>query len=117
MAPELFARIDQVIVFSPLSAQDMEKITKNHIRELQKLLVKKDIELQVSKGVITEIGERAFKEGKGARPIRRIVQDLLEDPIAHSIINKEYSKGQVLNAKKSGAEITIEHVQKEPASA
>lgn len=110
MAPELLARIDQVIVFSPLSSTDMEKIVKNHVRNLQEILTTKDIELQVSKGVITEIAERAFKEGKGARPIRRIVQDLLEDPIAHSIINKEFSKGQVLNAKKSGNNVIIERV-------
>lgn len=116
MAPELLARIDQVIVFSPLSATDMEKIAKNHIRALQELLTAKDITLQVSKGVITEIAERAFKEGKGARPIRRIVQDLLEDPIAHSIINKEFSEGQVLNAKKSGNTVVIERAQAEVAS-
>ncbi len=115
MAPELLARIDQVIVFSPLSSSDMEKIVKNHVRALQEILTTKDIALQVSKGVITEIAERAFKEGKGARPIRRIVQDLLEDPIAHSIINKEFSKGQVINAKKSGDTVIIQHAQTEHA--
>ncbi len=117
MAPELFARIDQVIVFSPLSASNMEKIVKNHIRALQEILTAKDIQLQVSKGVVTEIAQRAFKEGKGARPIRRIVQDLLEDPIAHSIINKEFSKGQILNAKKSGQNVVIEHAQQEHTTA
>ncbi len=116
MAPELLARIDQVIVFSPLSSSDMEKIVKNHIRALQEILVTKDIALQVSKGVITDIAERAFKEGKGARPIRRIVQDVLEDPIAHSIINKEFSKGQIVTAKKSGDKVVLEHVQAEHAN-
>ncbi len=118
MAPELLARIDQIVVFSPLTLANMEKITKSHVRSLQDILETKDIHLQVSKGVITEIAERAFKEGKGARPIRRIVQELLEDPIAHSIINKEFSDGQVLNAKKTGNSITIEQTQAEvtPAS-
>lgn len=117
MAPELLARIDQVIVFSPLSELHMEKIAKNHVQALQEILLTKDIALTVSKGVVTEIAHRAFKDGKGARPIRRIVQELLEDPIAHSIINKEFSEGQTVNARKSGSEIVIEHVQKEPAGA
>jgi ATP-dependent Clp protease ATP-binding subunit ClpA len=95
----------------------MEKITKIHVRSLQDILASKDITLQVSKGVITEIAERAFKEGKGARPIRRIVQELLEDPIAHSIVNKEFSDSQVLNAKKSGNSVVIEQTQAEPVPA
>lgn len=117
MAPELLARIDQVIVFSPLGELHMEKIAKNHVQALQEILATKDIALTVTKGVVAEIAHRAFKEGKGARPIRRIVQDLLEDPIAHSIINKEFHEGQVLNARKSGSDIVIEHVQREKAGA
>ncbi len=116
MSPELLSRIDQVIVFSPLTKQDMEKISKNHVRELQNILVSKEITLEVSKGVITEIAQRAFTEGKGARPIRRIVQELLEDPIAHSIITEEFGEGHVLNARKAGASIVVEQVEAVSAS-
>ena len=116
MSPELLSRIDQVIVFSPLTKQDMEKISKNNVRELQNILLSKDITLEVSKGVITEIAQRAFTEGKGARPIRRIVQELLEDPIAHSIINKEFGEGHVLNARKSGSSIVVAQVEAVSAS-
>ncbi len=111
MSPELLSRIDQVIVFSPLTKENMEKISKNNVRELQNILAGKNITLEVSKGVITEIAQRAFTEGKGARPIRRIVQELLEDPIAHSIINKEFGEGHVLNARKSGSSIIVEQVE------
>lgn len=111
MSPELLSRIDQVIVFSPLKKEDMEKITKNHVKDLQNILVGKNITLEVSKGVIAEIAQRAFTEGKGARPIRRIVQELLEDPIAHSIINKEFAEGHVLHARKVGTSIVVEQVE------
>ncbi len=111
MSPELLSRIDQVIVFSPLTRQNMEKISKNHVRELQTILTSKGITLEVSKGVIDEIAQRAFAEGKGARPIRRIVQDLLEDPIANSIITKEFGEGHLLNARKSGNAILVEQVE------
>lgn len=108
MAPELLSRIDQIIVYSPLSMKDMESIAKYAIRDLQNLLASKSITLEVSKGVTHEIAERAFKDGKGARPIRRIVQELLEDPIAHAIINKEFADGQTITARKSGTTIVVE---------
>ena len=107
MAPELLSRIDQIIVYSPLTMKDMEAIAKHAVRALQTLLASKAITLVVSKGVTHEIADRAFKEGKGARPIRRIVQELLEDPIAHSIINKEILEGQTVTARKTGNAIVV----------
>jgi len=107
MRPELLGRIDQIIVFSPLKLADLEKIVELHIRDLKKLLAAKDVNLEVSKGVKQEIAHRAFLEEKGARPIRRYVQELLEDPIAHSLINKELTTGQVVHARKTGNKITV----------
>ncbi|MEX0650383.1 MAG: ATP-dependent Clp protease ATP-binding subunit [Candidatus Andersenbacteria bacterium] len=107
MAPELLGRIDQIVVYSPLQIPHLEKITDLHIRELQTILDEKEIILDVSKGVRQEIAQRAFQEGKGARPIRRFVQELLEDPIAHSLINKEFHEGQTIQAKKVGNKISV----------
>ncbi|HSX24474.1 MAG TPA: ATP-dependent Clp protease ATP-binding subunit [Candidatus Andersenbacteria bacterium] len=111
MAPELLSRIDQIIVYAPLSMKDMEAIAKHAIQNLQTLLSGKAITLEVTKGVSHDIAERAFKEGKGARPIRRIVQELLEDPIAHSIINKEITEGQTVTARKAANGIVVEAMQ------
>lgn len=113
MAPELLARIDQVIVYSPLKLEDLEKITALHILELKKLLEAKDLKLSVSKGVQQEIAKRAFEEEKGARPIRKFVQELLEDPIAHSLVSSELSAGQAIQARKAGNKITVTPVSAE----
>ncbi len=110
MRPELLGRIDQIIVYAPLKVTDLEKITELHIKELKKILASKDVNLDVSQGVKQEIARRAFAEEKGARPIRRFVQELLEDPIAHSLINKELSTGQMLHARKTGNKITVSPV-------
>ena len=107
MSPELIGRIDQIIVYSPLSIPNLERIVDLHIRELQGLLEEKDIQLDVSKGVRQEIARRAFGEEKGARPIRRFVQELIEDPIAHSLINNEFKEGQMVQARKVGSKITV----------
>lgn len=107
LAPELLARIDQTIVYSPLALKDLERITALHIQTLRGLLSPKELTLEVSKGVVQEIAKRAFEEGRGARPIRKFVQELLEDPIAHSLVGGELKEGQTIQAKKSGSKITV----------
>lgn len=107
MSPELLGRIDQVIVFSPLTRNDLLRITDLHIKELQQRLAPRQIKLDVSKGVREEIADRAFTVGKGARPIRQIVQELLEDPIANSVISEEIGDGQELRASKTGGKIKV----------
>jgi ATP-dependent Clp protease ATP-binding subunit ClpB len=112
MAPELLGTIDQVIVFSPLGLADLERITDLHIQDLQRRLQAQHIQLDVSKGVRQEISQRAFQEGKGARPVRRIVQEVLEDPIATSVIAEELSAGNSVVARKTGGKIRVMPVSK-----
>lgn len=110
MAPELLGRIDQTIVFSPLKEADLRKITDLHITDLQRRLAKKHITLDVSKGVREEIAGQAFRKEAGARPIRRIVQELLEDPIASSVVTEEISEGFGIQARKTGGQVKITSV-------
>ncbi len=112
MSPELLGRIDQVIVYAPLTRQDILRITDLNIKELQNRLAPRQIKLDVSKGVRDEIADRAFAIGKGARPIRHIVQELLEDPIANSVISEELTPGQELRASKTGGKIKVAPVAK-----
>lgn len=107
MAPELIGRIDQIVVFSPLSKTDLEKITDLHVKQLQDLLAKKGITLDVSRGVKEEIAAKALEHGKGARPIRKIIQELIEDPIASSLIDEQIASGQKVSAKKIGGKIKL----------
>ncbi|MBI4021952.1 MAG: ATP-dependent Clp protease ATP-binding subunit [Candidatus Andersenbacteria bacterium] len=112
MAPELLGRIDQIIVFSPLGLLELTRVTDLHIADLQQRLQQKNITLEVSKGVREEIAQRAFAESAGARPIRRIVQELLEDPIASSVVTEELSEGHSVQARKTGGRITVTPVVK-----
>lgn len=107
MAPELLGRIDQVIVFSPLNLDNLQRITDLNIKDLQQRLQGQHIQLDVSKGVRLEIAQRAFQENKGARPIRRIVQELLEDPIAQSVVTEELSAGNTVQARKLGGKVKV----------
>ena len=107
LAPELLGRIDKTIVFSPLGQAELLKITDLQIKDLAKRLETKNIKLDVSKGVREDIAEQAALEGAGARPIRGIVQELLEDPIASSVISEEVAEGQSVVARKTGGKVTV----------
>lgn len=107
LSPELLGRIDQVIVFSPLKKNDLVRIAELQIRELAQRLSGKNITLDVSKGVLEEIAERSVNRDEGARAIRQVVQELLEDPIASSVINEEASAGRAFVARKAGGKVTV----------
>jgi ATP-dependent Clp protease ATP-binding subunit ClpC len=107
LAPELIGRIDKVVVYSPLSATDLLRIVDLNIAELQERLKPKQIKLDVSKGVREDIAQQAHKEGKGARPIRQLVQEVLEDPIANSVINDDITGGYTLLARKTGGKVKV----------
>ena len=83
-----------------------------HVEELQARLEKKKITIDVSKGVRSEIARKAFEENAGARPIRRVVQELLEDPIAASVVTEELTEGYKIQAKKTGGQIKVTPVNK-----
>ena len=112
MAPELVGRIDQIIVFAPLRLSELRRITDINIEDLTLRLGKKKIKLDVSRGVRDDIAKRAFDEDAGARPIRRIVQELLEDPIASSVVAEEITDGHAVQAKKTGGQIKVVPIKK-----
>ena len=107
LSPELLGRIDQVIVYAPLQKKDLVRIAALHIKELTTRLIDKKITLDVSKGVLEEIAERAVSRDEGARAIRAVVQELLEDPIAVSVINEENTTGRTFIARKAGGKVTV----------
>lgn len=107
LSPELLGRIDQIVVFSPLDKKALMHIADIHIRELAKRLTGKNITLDVSKGVLEEIAQRAVTRDEGARAIRSVVQELVEDPIASSVINSDASGGRTFLARKTGGKVTV----------
>jgi ATP-dependent Clp protease ATP-binding subunit ClpC len=91
--PELLNRFDGVIVFTPLSEKEIEKITYLQLEYLRQQLRNKGIKLEFTEAVIADIGKNAYNPLLGARPIRRYIQDHLEGFIAKLILSKQLSRG------------------------
>ncbi|MBI2009121.1 ATP-dependent Clp protease ATP-binding subunit [Candidatus Saccharibacteria bacterium] len=103
MRPELLNRIDKVIVFRALTKKDALQILDLQLDDLRARLVKKGIGLQVTKAAKEHLLEQGYDVQNGARPMRRLLQETLEDAIAAGMLEESYQKGDVVNvsAKKT----------------
>ncbi|HLC75830.1 MAG TPA: ATP-dependent Clp protease ATP-binding subunit [Candidatus Peribacterales bacterium] len=96
MRPEFLNRIDHVIVFNPLHQEDIRKIVQLHIDRLADRLKEQGYSLDVASKVINLIAKEGFDPEYGARPIRRKVQEEIEDGIAEHILNGVFKKGDTI---------------------
>ncbi|HLG90623.1 MAG TPA: ATP-dependent Clp protease ATP-binding subunit [Candidatus Saccharimonadales bacterium] len=103
MRPELLNRIDKTIVFRALTKKDALKILDLQLDDLRARLVKKGIGLQVNKSAKDYLLEKGYDAHNGARPMRRLLQETLEDAIAAGLLEESFHKGDVVSvvAKKT----------------
>lgn len=91
--PEFLNRFDAIIVFPPLSMNDLVRIGRMQANNLRKRLAAQDIELTVLDETLNQLAKRAYHPTFGARPMRRLVQDEIETPIAQSLIHGQLKQG------------------------
>ena len=108
LRPEFLSRIDEVVVFNPLTVEDYEQITALMLDEMKEPLAEKGITLKYSKKALSVIAEKAFGKKFGARDIRKIIRTEIEDKIAELIINSAENPFAVvkIGEKKDEIEIT-----------
>ena len=94
--PELLNRIDEVIVFEPLSKQQIEQIVDLMLNRVRAQLTEKRIRLDVTEPARELLAAEGFDAEYGARPLRRTVQRLVENPIARSILRGEFRDGDTV---------------------
>lgn len=96
MRPELLNRIDKVIVFRALTQKDVLKILDLQIDELRQRLVKHGIGLAVTTGAKQHLMEEGYDARNGVRPLRRLLQDTIEDQVALEMLDSKYNKGDIV---------------------
>jgi ATP-dependent Clp protease ATP-binding subunit ClpC len=105
--PEFINRLDDIVVFRPLERKDMTQIVDLLIRELESRLTARDIKVEVSDTVRELIIEKGFDPQLGARPLRRSIQKLLEDPLADEILRGRVADNSVLRVDRDGETLTF----------
>jgi ATP-dependent Clp protease ATP-binding subunit ClpC len=103
MRPELLNRIDKVIVFRALTRKDIFKIVDLQIDELRSRLLRKGISVQLSTQAKQYLLDHGYDAHNGVRPLRRLIQDTIEDQLSVDILDDKYAKGDIIQvATKKG---------------
>lgn len=94
--PEFLNRIDHIIVFNALTQEHIRKIVQLHLDELQARLTKEGYSMECNTDVINKLAQDGFDPEYGARPVRRVIQQDLEDEIAEHILKDVFKPGDTI---------------------
>lgn len=105
MRPELINRLDKIIVFKALTKKDAAKILDLQLFQLTQRLYKRGININVQPGAKKGLLDKGYDAQNGVRPLRRIIQDLVEDEIADGLLDARYNKGDIIRITSKKGEL------------
>jgi ATP-dependent Clp protease ATP-binding subunit ClpC len=111
MRPELLNRIDKTVIFRALTRRDVLKILDLQIDELRKRLVKHGLGLEVTPKAKQYLLENGYDERNGVRPMRRLLQDTLEDHVALQLLDSNVNRGDIVQVATKKKELTYTTTQ------
>ena len=109
--PEFLNRIDEIIIFNPLTHKDIEKIVDLQLEKVINRLLAKDIRLEISSEAKNYLAQKGYDPNYGARPLKRLIEKEILDPLAEKIINNELKGKQKVSVqvKNNKLELKISH--------
>jgi ATP-dependent Clp protease ATP-binding subunit ClpC len=106
--PEFLNRIDEIIIFSNLTHDDIKEITRRLVEKTKKLLAEQGIDLELDSSAISYLAEKGYSEEYGARPLRRLIQQELENILSEKIIKQDIEKGDKVIVKADDKGLLVE---------
>ena len=107
LRPEFINRIDEIIVFHKLNDEEISQIIDIMLQEVTKRLNEQKIKVEIDKSVKDLIASKGIDKAFGARPLRRTIQNILEDSLAEEILDGNIKKNKVNIIKAEGEKITV----------
>ena len=105
--PEFINRVDETVVFHPLGREQIRSIAKIQIEHLRKRLADLDIAIDLSEAALDKLGEAGFDPVYGARPLKRAIQQYLENPLAQQLLLGEYMAGDTIEVDVKNDELVF----------
>jgi len=107
--PEFINRIDEMVVFSPLAQAEIRSITDIQIAHLKSRLKAHNLELEINNEVLQQLSETGFDPIYGARPLKRVIRQHLENPLAQALLSSQFMPGDTIRVISQQGEL---HFQK-----
>ena len=106
--PEFINRLDDIVVFHPLDKQQIKQIAKIQLVGLEKRLAERGIKLALSEKAYELLGNVGFDPVSGARPLKRAIQQQIENPLAQEILSGHFGNGDTVNVDAEGGKLVFE---------
>ena len=105
--PEFINRLDELVVFRPLGKNQIRAIAKIQLAYLEKRLAERDLKLEVGDNALALLGNVGFDPVYGARPLKRAIQQQLENPLAKEILEGRFTPGSTIHVDAEGGRLTF----------
>ena len=106
MRPELINRLDKIVVFKALTHAEVRDILDLQLARLSKRLERKHMAISVSQSAKKWLLDKGYDAQNGVRPLRRLIQDTIEDEIAAGLLDERYTKGSIIAVTTKGGELS-----------
>lgn len=107
--PEFINRVDELVVFHPLAASQIMGIADIQLELLRKRLAERDLQLDLSPQVMERLAEAGFDPVYGARPLKRAITQMIENPLAQDVLAGKFTAGETIAAELEGDKIIFTH--------
>jgi ATP-dependent Clp protease ATP-binding subunit ClpB len=107
LRPEFLNRIDEVVIFAPLGREALDRIVDIQLGRLRQRLAARRIELTVTDAARALLGRQGYDPTFGARPLKRTIQRLVQDPLSLKLLQREFADGDALTADAEGDAIVF----------
>jgi ATP-dependent Clp protease ATP-binding subunit ClpB len=108
--PEFLNRVDDIIVFRPLGMEDLKRIVELQLRRLEAMLAERKITLVVDESAKELIAEEGYDPAYGARPLKRAIQRLVQNPLAIRLLEGEFEEGARVRVVRSDGSRQLDFV-------
>jgi ATP-dependent Clp protease ATP-binding subunit ClpB len=105
--PEFLNRVDELLIFHRLSQEDVAKIVHIQLAQLNRLLAQQGLEVRASDDAADYLARHGFDPDFGARPLKRTIQRLVQDPLATKVLSGEIGPGTVIELTVEGGELVL----------
>ena len=105
--PEFINRLDEIVVFHPLGREQIGAIARIQTAYLSKRLAERQIRIEIDDSAIAQLGEVGFDPVYGARPLKRAIQQQLENPLAQKILAGEFGAGDTIVVTAEGGTLAF----------
>jgi ATP-dependent Clp protease ATP-binding subunit ClpB len=105
--PEFVNRIDDIVVFHPLDREQLRNIARIQLRYLRERLQSRDMDLELSDAAVDKLAAVGFDPVYGARPLKRAIQTMIENPLAQEILSGKFTSGDVIRIDVENEELVF----------